>query len=115
MDTNEHLIILETAMQAAQAATLAAQSALEAMKQRKKADDENKWVTLTDAAHALGSGISAEMLKDRCVDGRFKHGVHFINTSDGSRSNWLIRVSSVRKYFETEPEKRSPAKLRRVS
>ena len=67
---------------------------------------ENKYVSLDDAAAALGPGISPEMLKERCIDGRFKYGVHFINTSDGTRGHYLIKIGPVRKHFETPPAKR---------
>lgn len=71
--------------------------------------DENKWISLESAAAALGD-ISTEMLRDRCNDGRFSYGVQFINSSDGKRGNYLVKVSAVRKFLETHPAKRPPAK-----
>jgi len=67
--------------------------------------DENKYLSLDEAAAALGS-ISADMLKERCINGKFRHGTHFINTSDGKRGNYLIKLGAVRKFFETDPAKR---------
>ncbi|MBD2019407.1 hypothetical protein H6F43_04310 [Leptolyngbya sp. FACHB-36] len=114
MNHEETALILETALKAAQSAVIAANAALEALNQRKQEADENRWISLSEAVAALGPGFSIDMLRERCTDGRFKHGTHFINTSDGSRPNYLLRVASVRKYFETEPERRSPTKLRRI-
>lgn len=114
-NNNEDLLmVLQLAIQATESTSLALRSTLEALNQQRRQQDEDKWTSLTEAATALGSGFSADMLRERCNDGRFKYGTHFINSSDGPRANYLIRVAAVRKYFETEPEKRSSAKLRRV-
>lgn len=83
-----------------------AEACLKVVSHLQQVEQENQWMSLNEAADRLGSGISPEMLKERCTDGRFKYGLHFINTSDGKRSNYLIRVSAVRKYFETDPAKR---------
>jgi hypothetical protein len=97
---------LETLHATAQAALLTAQSCLKAIELAQIEANENKWVTIESAAAALGDGISVDMLKERCTDGRFKYGLHFTNTSDGKRGNYLVKVSAVRKFFETPPEKR---------
>lgn len=104
--------LIESLKLTAESSRATAEACLKAIELLQQAQEENKFVPLDDAAAALGSGISAEMLKERCNDGRFVHGKHFINTSDGKRGNYLIRVAAVRKYFETEPSRRP---LRRVS
>lgn len=104
--------ILESLRQSAEAAKATAEACLHVVRLMEKAEQENQYIPLDEAADRLGSGISPEMLKERCTDGRFKYGIHFINTSDGKRGNYLIRVAAVRQYFETDPAKRP---LRRVS
>jgi len=103
---------LEALKATAETALATAQACLKLIEQQQREIDENKYTSLESAAAALGDGISANMLKERCANGSFKHGVHFINSSDGSRSNYLIMVRAVRKHFETEPAKRSLAKRR---
>jgi hypothetical protein len=102
---------LESLHATAQAALLTAQSCLKAIELLQVETEENKYLSPESAAAALGD-ISPDMLVERCRDGRFKHGREFINSSDGKRSNYLIKPSAVRKFFETDPAKRSP--LRRV-
>jgi|GEM_PF-2729281 len=101
---------LEALKATAETALATAQACLKLIEQQQRDFDENKYVSLESAATALGDGISANMLKERCADGRFKHGVHFVNSSDGTRSNYLIMVRAARKYFETAPAKRPLAK-----
>jgi hypothetical protein len=100
---SEYLKILKIT---AETALATAQACLKIAEQLQAEADENKYVSLETAAIALGEGISTEMLKDRCVDGRFRHGLHFINSSDGKRGNYLIKVSAVKRFFETDPAKR---------
>lgn len=102
--------ILQSLQLAAQTAQATAEACLLAIAQLQQEQNEARYVSLEAAATALGDGISAEMLKDRCKDGRFEHGKHFINSSDGDRPNYLIRVSAVRKYLETDPSRRKPPK-----
>ena len=101
-------LLLNSLVSAAETAKATAEACLTVFEQLRKEVEENQWVSLNDASAALGPGISAEMLKERCLNGRFKHGVHFINTSDGERSHYLIKVAAVRKVFETDPAKRHP-------
>ena len=100
--------ILESLRLAAEATKATSEACLKVVSQLQREQAENQYVSLDDAAAALGSGISADMLKERCTDGRFRHGLHFINTADGKRGNYLIKVGAVRKYFETDPAKRPP-------
>ncbi len=104
--------ILESLRLTAEANKASAEACLDLIRILQQAEQDNKWIPLNEAADRLGSGISAEMLKDRCTDGRFKHGKHFINTSDGKKGNYLIKVSAVRQYLETDPSRRP---LRRAS
>ncbi|MFM7426843.1 MAG: hypothetical protein ACKO7W_17905 [Elainella sp.] len=104
--------LIQSLKLAAETSKAVAESCQNLIEQMQQAQSEQQWMALDDAAAALGPGISPEMLKERCTDGRFTYGVHFINTSDGKRGNYLIKVAAVRKFFETDPAKRPP--LRRV-
>jgi hypothetical protein len=107
---------LETAAQAAlttaQTALTTAQACLIVCEQI-KADRDTGYVSLQKAAIALGDGVSPDMLKQRCIDGRFTHGKEFINTSDSNRGNYLIKVSAARRYLETDPSRRPVPKTKR--
>jgi hypothetical protein len=102
---------LESLHATAQAALQTASACLKAFELLQSQANDNKYLSPETAAKALGD-ISPEMLVERCRDGRFKYGREFINSSDGKRSNYLIKPSAVRKFFETDPAKRPP--LRRV-
>ncbi len=67
---------------------------------------EHKKPPLSLEKAAAQLGVTADMLKDRIKDGRFRHGVHYIDTSDGLKPNYLVYVSAVRKYLNTEPARR---------
>ncbi|GAB4380458.1 MAG: hypothetical protein Kow00121_36730 [Elainellaceae cyanobacterium] len=98
--------LIKTLRLTAETALATAQTCLQVVERLQQAAEEDKYIDLDTAAKALGEGISADMLKDRCTDGRFKHGVHYINTSDGRRGNYLVKVAAVRKFFETDPSRR---------
>lgn len=100
--------LVESLRQFAEAAKTTSEAYLIAIKMIQTAAQEDQWMPLDEASRLLGTGISPDMLKERCTDGRFKHGVHFINTSDGKRGNYLVKVSAVRKHFETDPSRRPP-------
>ncbi len=100
---------IQTLKATAETALATAQACLQVANQLQHESEQNKWVTLETAAAALGD-ISTGMLKDRCDDGRFKYGTHFINSSDGKRGNYFVKVSAVRKFFETDPAKRPPGR-----
>ena len=102
--SNEQL--LNTLEQTAQTALTTAQACLQICEQMRSQAQDNSWVSLQEAAQRLGNGISVKMLRSRIADRHFKHGTHFINTSDGGKANYLVKVSSVRKFFETDPAKR---------
>jgi hypothetical protein len=107
--------LLESLRDTAQAALLTAQSCLKAIELIQAESKADTYVTLETAASLLGEGISIEMLKERCADGRFTHGKEFVNTSDGGRSTYRIKVKAVRKFFETHPSKRVPPSRKAAS
>lgn len=102
--------LLESLQQSAQTALKVAETCLAIVVQAQREQQESQWMSLDEAAERLGPGISPDMLRERCQDGRFRHGVHFINTSDGKRGNYLVKVATVRVFFETDPARRPPLK-----
>jgi len=98
--------LLNTLEQTAQTALTTAQACLQICEQMRSQAQDNSWVSLQEAAQRLGNGISVKMLRSRILNSYFQYGKHYINTSDGERPNYLVRVSSVRKFFETDPAKR---------
>ncbi len=97
--------LLETLLQTAHTAKAIAESAL-VLAEQLKAENTKQYVNLADAVSILGSGFSVSTLQAKCRDGSFKHGKHFINTSNGEKPNYLVNPNEVRKYFETPPERR---------
>jgi hypothetical protein len=66
------------------------------------------WLTPKDAASRLG--VNHQWILTRIRDGRYKHGVHFVDTSDGSRPNYLVSMAAIQKELTKPPEKRKPAR-----
>jgi hypothetical protein len=69
---------------------------------------EAAWLSPKEAAQILG--VSDRYLLERIRDNRYRHGTHYINTSDGGRPNYLVSVAAVKKELSKPPEKRKPAK-----
>jgi hypothetical protein len=65
---------------------------------------ENRWTGIKEAAPRLG--VSDRWILERIRRGSYKHGVHFVNTSDGGRPNYLVSVAAIRKELAKPPEKR---------
>lgn len=70
--------------------------------------DENRWVTLDQAAISLGEGISPGLLREKIRSGCFEYAKHYIDTSDGERPSYAVKVAALREYFETHPSERRP-------
>jgi|SRR4028119_1197795 hypothetical protein len=66
------------------------------------------WLTPKEVASRLG--VKHQWILTRIRDGRYKHGVHYVDTSDGSRPNYLVSMSAIQKELTKPPEKRKPAK-----
>jgi ATP phosphoribosyltransferase regulatory subunit HisZ len=93
------------AIAALTAATNAVTDATAAVKQLLEKQVENAaWLTPKEAASRLG--VTDKWILTRIRDGRYKHGTHFVNTSDGDRPNYLVSVGAVRKELVKPPEKR---------
>lgn len=67
---------------------------------------ETQWVSLNEGAKALGSAFSARKILDDLKAGFLKHGTHYINTSNGNRPNYAVKVAALRRVYESPPEKR---------
>ncbi|MEL6780082.1 MAG: hypothetical protein AAFO06_22845 [Cyanobacteria bacterium J06597_16] len=67
---------------------------------------EAQWVSLEEGAKALGSAFSSRKILEDLKNGFLKHGTHYINTSNGQRPNYAVKVSALRRVYESPPEKR---------
>jgi hypothetical protein len=54
----------------------------------------------------MGSAFSARKILDDLKAGFPKHGTHYINTSNGNRPNYAVKVAALRRVYESPPEKR---------
>jgi hypothetical protein len=95
------------AIKAVTAATISLNSAIQHLSQLlQRRHQEQALLPLEEAADQL-VGVSRDMLLDRIRDGRFKYGVHYVNSSDGERPTYLVKLAAVRAWFDKPPEKRS--------
>lgn len=76
--------------------------------QKQQQTTEQQWVSLEDGAAALGPAFSAAKLRDDINNGWLKHGIHFIDTSNGKRPNYAVCVAALRSLYKTPPEQRQP-------
>ena len=67
---------------------------------------ETQWVSLDEGAKALGPAFSARKLLDDIKAGYLKYGTHYIDTSNGSRPTYAVKVKLLRKVYEAPPERR---------
>lgn len=67
-------------------------------------EEERAWLPIKEAAPRLG--VSDRWILERIRKRSYKHGVHFVNTSDGDRPNYLVSVAAIRKELTKPPEKR---------
>jgi hypothetical protein len=71
--------------------------------------NENIWVKAETASQALGNAISAGKIRKDLRGGFFKEGLHYIRTSNDACSgpgHYGFKLSELRKFYETPPEKR---------
>lgn len=93
-------------------ATAALTKAIAAMnKALEKRVQDDAWVTPRQAAARLG--VQPLWILARIRDGRYKHGVHYVDTSDGDRPKYRVSVAAIEKELALVPEKRKPAKQKR--
>lgn len=67
---------------------------------------ENQWVSLEDGAKAMGPAFSARKILDDIKAGYLKYGTHYIDTSNGNRPTYAVKVKALRKVYEIPPERR---------
>ena len=67
---------------------------------------EAQWVSLDEGAKALGPAFSSRKLLEDIKAGYLKYGTHYIDTSNGSRPTYAVKVKSLRKIYEAPPERR---------
>ena len=97
------LNILQTAIAAQQELNQAILQQL-AVLQADKA--ETQWVPLEEGAKSLGPAFSARKLLEDIKAGFLQYGTHYIDTSNGSRPTYAVKVAFLRKVYEIPPEKR---------
>jgi hypothetical protein len=69
---------------------------------------DNAWVTPRQAAERLG--VKSQWILTRIRDGRYRHGTHYVDTSDGDRPKYRVSMAAIQKELAKLPEKRKPAK-----
>ncbi len=67
-------------------------------------------VGLTPRLAATRLGVKPIWILARIRDGRYKLGVHYVNTSDGDRPTYLVSLGAIQKEMVKPPEKRKLAK-----
>ena len=67
---------------------------------------EHQWVSLEDGAKSLGPIFSARKILDDIKAGYLKYGTHYIDTSNGNRPTYAVKVGALKKLYESLPEKR---------
>jgi hypothetical protein len=72
--------------------------------------EDSVWLTPRQAATRLG--VKPLWILTRIRDGRYKLGVHYVNTSDGDRPTYLVSLGAIQKEMVKPPEKRKPATKR---
>jgi hypothetical protein len=70
--------------------------------------EDSVWLTPRLAATRLG--VKPIWILARIRDGRYKLGVHYVNTSDGDRPTYLVSLGAIQKEMVKPPEKRKLAK-----
>ena len=90
-------------------ATVTLSQAITTMQQAlEKRVESSAWLTPRQAAAHLG--VKPLWILTRIRDGRYKLGVHYVNTSDGDRPTYLVSLGAIQKELVKPPEKRKPAK-----
>lgn len=99
----ETLKVLAEALQAQQQLISVILEEVETLR-RDKQDD--KWIGLKAAVEQLGPAFSSRKIADDIKAGLMKHGIHFIDTSNGAKPVYAVKVSALRKLYGLPPEKR---------
>lgn len=104
-DVNQATIlqILHNALMAQQELN---QAILQQLAELNAEKSETQWVSLEEGAKALGSAFSARKILEDIKAGYLKHGTHYIDTSNGSRPTYAVKVKLLRKVYEAPPERR---------
>ncbi|MCT7958935.1 hypothetical protein [Laspinema palackyanum] len=94
---------LETVAQATNELVVAIAN-LQSCLQQIKTQEQSEWMTLTEASPKLG--LSIRQMRDRINDGRWKHGKHYINVSDGVAPRYRVNCRAIDNVQSLPPEKR---------
>ncbi|MEM9806900.1 MAG: hypothetical protein AAF959_16640 [Cyanobacteria bacterium P01_D01_bin.56] len=82
------------------------QAIAQLMEELQAEKSENQWLSLEDGAKVLGPVFSARKILDDIKAGYLKYGTHYIDTSNGNRPTYAVKVRALRKVYESLPEKR---------
>ena len=82
------------------------QAIAQLMEELQAEKSETQWISLEEGAKVLGSAFSARKILDDIKAGYLKYGTHYIDTSNGNRPTYAVKVKALRKVYENLPEKR---------
>lgn len=82
------------------------QAIAELMTELQAEKSQNQWVSLEEGAKVMGPVFSARKILDDIKAGYLKYGTHYIDTSNGNRPTYAVKVNALRKVYEIPPEKR---------
>lgn len=68
--------------------------------------NKNCWVSPSQIPEILGSGFSSGMVRNLIRSGELTYGVHYLNTSNGEKPNYLVNPLQIERYFLVPPEYR---------
>lgn len=75
-----------------------------------KQSSRDEWIAPKDFPARAAMAVSSRMILERIRDGRLQKGVHYIDTSDGERPNYLVCVRTCKTHFMKPPEIRRPVR-----
>ncbi|MEM6251281.1 MAG: hypothetical protein AAF821_00020 [Cyanobacteria bacterium P01_D01_bin.156] len=97
------LKILTDALQAQQKLMVAILKEVEELRTEKQSD---QWITLTAAAKELGPAFSPRKLAEDIKAGVMEHGTHYVDTSNGSKPKYAVKLSTLKKLYALPPGQR---------
>jgi len=68
--------------------------------------DKDRWVPISQLPSYLGDGFRPYIVRSKIRNGEFQYGVHYIDTSNGQKPNYLVNPLEVERYYRVPPEYR---------